>query len=65
MVSNDSGVPDIGPDTPATANPSAYQINTGTDFQSDDLFLIGLGLQDDKGKLVPSAVVSSPAFFQL
>ena len=57
-IKNFSGAPDITSLIPATSNLSSFQINTGVDFLKRDLFLIGLAMHDNKGRLVPTAVVS-------
>jgi len=57
LVTNDSGTPDIEPADKNTSNASAFEIDTGTDFQASDNFLVGLGLMDNRGRLVPSAVI--------
>ena len=42
----------------ATASSSCFEIDTGTDFQRSDNFLIGLGQLDSDGLVVPVATVN-------
>ena len=41
----------------ATALPSCFRIDTGTDFEASDNFLLGLGQVDSDGIIVPVASV--------
>jgi hypothetical protein len=52
-----SGSPAFRANTTYTANPSAYEIDTGTDFTSNMNFLIGLGGTDDAGRMKSLATV--------
>ena len=54
---NFDGVPKFSSETDE-ASEGCFSIVTGTDFQSSDNFLIGLGQFDDEGTVVPVATVS-------
>jgi hypothetical protein len=55
---DNKGTPAFKPNVTYTANPGAYEIDTGTDFTSNMNYTIGLGGSDDVGRMRPLASVS-------
>jgi len=53
---NYQGTPTFGTEG-ATASPSCFEIDTGTDFSGNNNFVIGLGAADDNNIVVPAAVI--------